>query len=73
MMALSDYFDLPRKITVVVKDKKDLASLPFKVPLDSIVCVLDHPTEEYPLKNDKTTFYVCEGHACRPPVNELEI
>lgn len=73
LMALSDYFDLPRKITVVVKDKKDLASLPFKVPLDSIVCVLDHPTEEYPLKNEKTTFYVCEGHACRPPVNELEI
>ena len=73
LMALSDYYDLPRKVTVVVKDKKDLASLPFKVPLDSIVCVLDHPTEEYPLKNDKTTFYVCEGHACRPPVNELEI
>lgn len=73
LMALSDYYDLPRKITVVVKDKKDLASLPFKVPLDSIVCVLDHPTEEYPLKNDKTTFYVCEGHACRSPVNELEI
>lgn len=73
LMALSDYYDLPRKVTVVVKDKKDLASLPFKVPLDSIVGVLDHPTEEYPLKNDKTTFYVCEGHACRPPVNELEI
>lgn len=73
LMALSDYFDLPRKVTVVVKDKKDLASLPFKVPLDSIVCVLDNPTEEYPLKNDKTTFYICGGHACRPPVNELEI
>lgn len=73
LMALSDYYDLPRKVTVVVKDKKDLALLPFKVPLDSIVCVLDNPTEEYPLKNDKTTFYVCEGHACRPPVNELEI
>lgn len=73
LIALLDYLDLPREITVVVKDKGDLASLPFKIPLDSIVRILDNPTEEYPLKNDKTTFYICEGHACRPPVNELEL
>lgn len=73
LMALLDYSDLPREITVVVKDKEDLAELPFQIPLDSIVCVLDGPTEEYALKNDKTTFYVCEGHMCKPPVNELEL
>lgn len=71
LVALSDYSDLPCEITIVVKDKEDLAELPFQIPLDSIVCVLDGPTEEYALKNDKTTFYVCEGHTCKPPVNEL--
>ncbi len=35
------------------------------------VRVLSNPTEEYPLKNDKTTFYICRGRACQPPVNEL--
>lgn len=71
LVALSDYSELPREITVVLKDKEDLKELPFKVPLDSVVRVLEGPTEEYGLKNDKTTFYVCEGHTCKPPVNEL--
>ncbi len=71
LVALSDYSELPREITVVVKDKEDLKELPFKVPLDSIVRILDGPTGEYALKDDKTTFYVCEGHTCKPPVNEL--
>lgn len=71
LVALSDYSELPREITVVVKDKEDLAELPFQIPLDSIVCVLDGPTEEYALKNDRKTFYVCEGHTCKPPVNGL--
>ncbi len=26
---------------------------------------------DYPIINDKTTYYVCENGACRPPVNEL--
>lgn len=71
LIALSDYSDLPQEITVVLKNKKDLEELPFKVSLDSVVRVLEGPTEEYGLKNDKTTFYVCEGHTCKPPVNEL--
>lgn len=71
LVALSDYSELPREITVVLKDKEDLGELPFKVPLDSIVRILDGPTGEYALKNDRTTFYVCEGHTCKPPVNEL--
>nr|MBP3598542.1 hypothetical protein [Eubacterium sp.] len=43
------------QITVVVKDKKEL----------------ENPTKEYPFKGDKTTFYVCQGHVCKPPTNEL--
>ncbi|MDO4167954.1 MAG: AGE family epimerase/isomerase, partial [Eubacteriales bacterium] len=72
LIALSDYIDPPEKITIVVKDKKDLAELPCKIPLHSVISVLENPTREYPLKNDRTTFYVCRGHACQPPVNDLE-
>ena len=70
-IALSDYLDPPEKITVVLKDRQELEALPFRIPLDAVVCVLERSTEEYPLQNDKTTFYVCRGHTCLPPVNEL--
>ena len=71
LVALLDDIDPPEKITVVVKDMREIADIPCKVSLDAIVRVLKEPTEEYPLKNDKTTFYVCRGRACQPPVNEL--
>ena len=71
LVALLDYIDPPEKITVVVKEKQEIADLPCRVSLDAIVRVLKEPTEEYPLKNNKTTFYVCRGRACQPPVNEL--
>ena len=71
LVALSDYLDTPDKVTVVVKEKELLKSLPWKLPLDTVVNILEKQTEEYPLKNDKTTFYVCKGRSCQPPVNEL--
>lgn len=71
LMALSDYIDPPEKITVVAKDKGQLAELPCQISLNAVVCALESPTEEYPLKNDMTTFYVCKGRVCLPPVNEL--
>ena len=71
LVALLDDIDPPEKITVVVKEMQEIAALPCKVSLDAIVHVLKEPTEEYPLKNDKTTFYVCRGRTCQPPVNEL--
>lgn len=71
MSALSDYQDAPEKIVVVLQDKKDVEGLVFKAPQSAIVTVLEEPTAEYPLKNDKTTFYVCKNRSCLPPVNEL--
>ncbi len=76
LLALSNYMEPPEKITVVVKDKKELETsqqlmnLPCQVSLNAIVSVLEKPTQEYSLKDDKTTFYVCKGHTCLPPVNE---
>lgn len=71
LIAISDYINPPDKITAVVKDTRDLADLPCRIPLDTVLRVLEKPTEEYPLKNDKTTYYVCKEYACQPPVNEL--
>lgn len=71
LMALSDYVDHPEKITIVCKDGQKPADLPCRIPLDTVVSMLDSPTREYPLKDDKTTYYVCHGHSCQPPVNEL--
>jgi len=71
LTALSDFFDEPEKVTVVTQSKEDLKGLPCKVPLDAVVIVLEEPTKEYPIKNDRTTYYVCKGRSCQPPVNEL--
>ncbi|MDD4843107.1 MAG: thioredoxin domain-containing protein [Anaerotignum sp.] len=73
LIALSDYFEPSKMITVVPGNKEDIQKLPFMVSADSIVKVLDGPTEDYPLVNHKTTYYVCQKHSCLPPVNELNI
>ena len=73
LIALLDYCNMPDKVTIVVKEKEDLTNLSCQVPLDTVICVLDKPTKDYPLLNDKTTFYVCKGHACLPPENELKL
>ncbi len=71
MVALLDFMEPSEKVTVVLKDKQMPVALPCEVSLNALVCVLEEPTKEYPLKNDRTTFYVCRGHTCLPPMNEL--
>ncbi|MDQ5983929.1 MAG: hypothetical protein RUMPE_00958 [Eubacteriales bacterium SKADARSKE-1] len=72
LVALSDYFEPLQDITVVLKNKEDAKDLPFITPLESIVRVFYKPTDEYPIKDEKTTFYVCQNHSCMPPVNDLK-
>lgn len=72
LIALSDYFEPVQTITVVSPNKEELSKLPFTVPLDSVVKVLDRPTDEYAMLHDKTTYYVCRNHSCLPPVNDLK-
>ena len=47
-------------------------ALPFLLPPEAAVRVLPAPTKEYPLKDGKTTYYVCRGRRCLPPVNRPE-
>ena len=71
LMVLSDCLDEPSRITIAVKDKKDLEDLACKIPLSTIITIVESSTKEYPLKDDKTTFYVCQGNVCLPTVNHL--
>ena len=71
LIALLDYDNVPDKVTVVVNRKEELEHLRCRIPLDVVINVLENPTKDYPLLNDRTTFYVCKGHSCLPPVNEM--
>ena len=73
LIALLEYDNAPDKVTIVVREKEELEKLRCRIPLDTAICVLEKPTKDYPLSNDTTTFYVCKGHSCLPPVNELKL
>ena len=66
LLALMHHTNPPMKITVVLGDPTDRPDL----PPEAIVTILQAPTKEYPLKDGKTTYYVCHGHRCLPPTND---
>jgi uncharacterized protein YyaL (SSP411 family) len=72
LLALSMYEEPPERITIVLQEGDDKRRLARQMPLGAAVSVLEHPTEDFPLKNNKTTYYVCRNHACHPPVNEIK-
>ena len=59
------------KVTVSSDEQTDKSGLLLSFPPDAVVVILDAPTKEYPLKNGKTTFYVCKANVCLPPTNNL--
>lgn len=71
LIALLDYMDPPVKITVVPDGNTDTSSLPFLFPLSGLIKLLPNLTEDFQLKNGKTTYYICKGHTCKPPVNDI--
>ena len=72
LMALSDFFEPPLLITVVPKEE-ELGDLPFVLPSEAIVKVLEHPSEGYKLLNNETTFYVCRNKSCLPSMNRRQL
>lgn len=72
LLALLLHENPPAHITVVLKDRSDLArireGLPFLANLSAVP-----ESAEHPLLNGQTTFYVCKNHVCLPPANILEI
>ncbi len=71
LVALLEYKEPPMKITVVADEKTDRKTLPLILPANAVVILLRESSKEYQLKNAKTTYYVCKGHSCMPPVNDL--
>ncbi len=71
LSALLKYEKPPMKITVVTDASTDKNHLPLALPQDATVIVITTPTKEYSLKNGQTTYYVCRGHSCLPPTNDL--
>jgi uncharacterized protein YyaL (SSP411 family) len=63
----------PKKVVCVLKDVMEKQLLINKFPLDVIVRVYEKETEEYPLLNDKTTYYLCQNFSCSPPTNEVNM
>ena len=76
LIALEDEWNPPEKIVVVTAEggpNEEVGKLPFAAPLDAIVRILTEETEEYRIKNDAVTFYVCRNHSCLPPTNRLSV
>ncbi len=72
LTALLDQNEPPVKITVVPDENFDKKALLNNVSSDALVILSDKPTQQYPIKNGKTTYYVCTKNCCLPPTNELK-
>lgn len=71
MLALLLHLNPPKEIVCVLADAGEQDAVRQKLPRGAVVRMLRQPTNEYPLVNGSTTYYVCEAGSCRPPVNEL--
>jgi uncharacterized protein YyaL (SSP411 family) len=70
LLALSEHADPPEHVVIVPGPGAEPRSLADGFPADALVSVLSGETEKYRLLNGHTTYYVCKGHACLPPVND---
>lgn len=71
LTAFLEHTDPPMKVIAVTDRNTDIKDLPLMLPCDAVTVLLPQPTDEYRLKNGKTTYYVCHGHRCLPPSNDL--
>ena len=58
-------------ITIALKSQEDLNEIREKLPFLANVTVVTE-SDEYPLLNNHTTFYVCKNYNCLPPTNSLD-
>ncbi len=71
LLALLEYEEPPMKVTIVADNRVDTQSILLALPSDAVIVFLNKPTKEYALQNERTTYYVCKGHRCMPPTNDL--
>ncbi len=71
LTTLLEYNEPPLKITIALDKNTDINKLLFSLPEEAVAKVLPLPTDEYTLKDGKTTYYVCTKTGCLPPTNDL--
>ncbi len=59
-----------RYITVGMKARSDWKKVKENIPFLANISVTQE-INEYPLLNEKTTYYICKNHACLPPTNDF--
>ena len=74
LTVLLDITEHPDTVTVVVPEyteviREKLENITCCIPLDTLIRKT-YPTPEYPLWEERTTFYICHGRSCQPPVND---
>ena len=71
LLALLVHLNPPPSITVALQSPEDWERVKGELPLFADLTVLPAPSKDYPLKDGRTTFYVCRGRTCQPPANHL--
>lgn len=66
------FMNPPEHITVVLKECSDLAQIKESLPYLANLSIVSESVE-YPLLNEKTTYYICKNRACLPPTNTLKL
>lgn len=59
----------PEHIAVVLENGADISGVKARLPFLANVSIVGE-SAEYPLLNGKTTYYICKGNSCLPPVNK---
>lgn len=70
LLALLEDGDPPPSVTVVSAAPIDLADLARRLP-PGTRCSFRTPDQQYPLKEEKPTYYICRHGRCLPPSNDL--
>ena len=62
----------PEHIVIAMKHDSDLPEIQEQLPFLANVSIF-RDSIDYPLKNDRVTYYVCKNHVCLPPTNNLDL
>lgn len=71
LLAKLIYDNPPEHIVIALKNRSDMENIMGQLPLLANVITVSE-SQEYPLINDSTTFYVCKNHTCLAPTNILQ-
>ena len=70
LCALQEYHEPSMKAVIVSEDSFIPEEIIRSFPSHTVLR-LQTPTDDYPLVSDMTTYYICAGTQCFPPVNNL--